>query len=161
MTPPYRVLFLCTGNCCRSQMAEGLLRQVGGERFASLSAGSRPAGYVHPLAIAAMDDMGIDIRGQRSKSWHDFADGSVDIAITLCDEAAAVASCPQWPGDVVRAHWPLPDPARHAGEERERRDLSRAVAGRLKSKIEMLASLPLADMSADAIAARLHWMASL
>lgn len=159
MTPPYRVLFLCTGNCCRSQMAEGLLRRVGGERFASLSAGSHPAGYVHPLAIAAMDDLGIDIRAQRSKHWDDFADELIDIAITLCDDAAA--QCPQWPGDAIVAHWPLPDPARHPGEERERRDLSRAVAVRLKTKVEALAALPLADLSADVIAERLRWMAAM
>src|SRR5271154_994598 len=96
-----RVLFLCTGNSSRSQMAEGLLRKSFGDRFEALSAGSPPGGYVHPLAIAAMREIGTDVSTQRSKSVREFLppDGRLpDVLITLCESAAQ--ECPAFPTDV-------------------------------------------------------------
>ncbi len=140
-----RVLFLCTGNSCRSQMAEAILRAVGGDRFEALSAGSHPAGFVHALAIDALRRMGISIGKPESKSWDRFADSPVDVVITLCDSAAA-ETCPVWPGDPIRAHWSLPDPAQHVGPEDECREYALRVAKRLRIKVRELVRL---DWSAD------------
>ena len=100
------ILFLCVGNSARSQMAEGLGKHFFGEQYTFLSAGSAPAGFVHPLAIAAMQEMGIDIRHYRSKSVDEIDQRDIDTVITLCAEEV----CPVFPGNVQRLHWPLPDP---------------------------------------------------
>lgn len=117
---PVRVLFLCTGNSCRSQMAEGLLRELGGARFVALSAGAKPAGYVHERAIAVMREIGIDISGQRSKSILEFLppDGvPPDVIISVC--SSAEKECPHFPGQVQRLHWPFDDPYHSRGSEDE------------------------------------------
>ncbi len=140
MADKRKILFLCTGNSCRSQMAEAILRYLAGDRFASLSAGSHPAGFVHPLAIETMRRLNIPMEKQTSKGWDEFADKPVDAVITLCDEAAGEA-CPAWPGDPITAHWSLPDPAYHPGTEEEGMDLALRVAQRLRTKIEALIEL--------------------
>ena len=140
-----KVLFLCTGNSCRSQMAEALLRAIAGDRFEALSAGSHPAGYIHDTAIEAMRRLDIPFAGQASKSWDEFAETAVDVVITLCDSAAA-ETCPVWPGDPIRVHWSLPDPAGHPGTKEERADFAVTIARRLRVKIEGLVNL---DWSAD------------
>ena len=104
-----RILFLCTGNAARSQMAEGLMRAYYGESVDVVSAGSRPAGWVHPLAIRALAEIGIDIRDQTSKSAEQFIDQTFDIVVTVCDSAAA--DCPIWPGAKRIEHWPIEDPS--------------------------------------------------
>jgi arsenate reductase len=106
---PQRVLILCTGNSARSQMAEGLLRARGGERFAVFSAGSAPSGEVHPGAIAAMAEIGLDISGHRSKSLREFVGQPFDAVLTVCDRAAE--ACPVFPGGGRRVHRDFPDPA--------------------------------------------------
>lgn len=131
------ILFLCTGNSCRSQMAEALLKHLGGGRFEALSAGSHPAGYVHDLAMAAMSQLGIIVVNARSKSWDEFMHARIDAVITLCDDAAN-ETCPVWPGEPVQAHWPLPDPAFHPGSDDERLAFAVQVASRLRLKIEGL-----------------------
>ncbi len=113
-----RVLFLCTGNSCRSQMAEGWLRALGGGDFDALSAGSKPAGYVHPRAIAAMAEVGIDIAAQRSKSIKEFlppVGQPPDLIISVC--SGAEKECPVFPGAVQRWHWPFDDPYHSQGDE--------------------------------------------
>ena len=154
MSDKRTVLFLCTGNSCRSQMAEALLRDMAGERFEAVSAGSQPAGYVHPLAIEALRRMNISTEGARSKSWDEFADQPVDVVITVCDQAAAL-ECPAWSGAPISAHWSLPDPAFHPGSEEERIAFAMAVANRLRAKIRGLIAV---DWAADAgqIAQRLE-----
>jgi arsenate reductase (thioredoxin) len=142
MPPPFRVLFICTGNCCRSQMAEALLRHLGGERFVALSAGSQPAGFVHPLAIQAMRHMGISTDGQYSKSFDDFAGQPLDITITVCDNAAAEV-CPRLPGGAPTAHWGLPDPSFAPGTAEDRLQAALVVARQARSWIERLIALPL------------------
>lgn len=111
------VLILCTGNSCRSQMAEGLLRAAAGDAFTVHSAGSRPAGRIHPRAIAAMGELGIDISGHRSKSVNEFLDRPVDLVISVCGDADA--ACPTFPGRTRRVHWGFEDPAHHEGTEEE------------------------------------------
>lgn len=114
---PVRVLFLCTHNSARSQMAEGALRQLGGERFEVFSAGTEPAG-VNPLAIRVMREVGIDIAGQRSKGMGEFLGRHFDYVITVCDQANE--SCPVLPGDPQRIHWSFPDPSAVQGSAAER-----------------------------------------
>ena len=143
MASRIKELFLCTGNCCRSQMAETLLRQIGGDRFESLSAGSHPAGHIHALAELAMERMGFATAGQRSKSWDEFADAQVDVVITLCDSAAN-EPCPIWPGAPLTVHWPHPDPAGLMGDEDERIAAAVRVAATLRRKIEKLVALDFA-----------------
>lgn len=116
-----RVLFLCTGNSCRSQMAEGLLREMAGERFEALSAGSNPAGYVHENAVLVMGQIGIDISSLRSKSINEFLppEGTPpDLIISVC--SGAEKDCPTFPGKVERWHWPFDDPAHAVGTNEEK-----------------------------------------
>ena len=102
-----RILFICTGNICRSQMAEGLARFHGGDRVAAFSAGSQPAGRVSKNAVLVMAEKGIDISGQRPKSISEFAGQTFDYVITLCDHARQ--SCPFFPGG-PHLHWSIADP---------------------------------------------------
>jgi protein-tyrosine-phosphatase len=112
--PPLRVLFLCTHNIARSQMAEALLRHLGGERVEVFSAGNQPA-QVHPAAIRAMAEIGLDISHQRSKSIEEFVDQTFDYVITVCDRVREV--CPVFPNDPTSIHWSFPDPAAIEGPE--------------------------------------------
>ncbi len=114
MAEPMRVLILCTANSARSQMAEGVLRQMAGDRVAAFSAGTRPSS-VNPFAIRAMGEIGVDIGGQRSKSVTEFAGQPFDAVITVCDHAAE--TCPVFPGRAERIHWSFPDPAAVEGDE--------------------------------------------
>ena len=122
--PKPKVLFLCTGNSCRSQMAEGLLRSLAGDRFEAHSAGTAPHG-VNPGAIAAMREIGIDISGHRSDSVDSYLGTGVDTVITVCDRAAA--GCPAFPEQADMVHWSFEDPARAVGSEEERRAVFRRV----------------------------------
>ena len=111
------VLILCTGNSCRSHMAEGILRNVAGDVLDAQSAGSDPAGFVHPLAIRALADISIDISGNTSKHMRDFLERDVETVITVCDNADQ--ACPTFPSQANRHHWPFPDPAKAKGSEEE------------------------------------------
>lgn len=111
------ILILCTGNSCRSHLAEGLLRRALGDAFIVASAGSKPAGYVHPLAIRAMAEICIDIATHRSKHLEEFLDQEVETVITVCGNADQ--ACPMFPGQVNRHHWGFDDPAHATGSEDE------------------------------------------
>ncbi|MBI1826981.1 MAG: arsenate reductase ArsC [Planctomycetes bacterium] len=139
---PIKVLFLCTANSCRSQMAEAILRQVGGERFEAFSAGSQPAGFVHALAIDALAAIGVPIGDQRSKSWNELAATEFDAVITLCDSAAE--ACPNFSGPAIRAHWSTPDPAMHIGSDDARLEFAVLIAQRLRNKIQRLTEIDFA-----------------
>jgi len=121
-------------------MAEAILRHLGGDRFEAFSAGSHPAGFIHPLTIEAMGVLDIPVEGQTSKSWDEFADTHVDVVITVCD-AAASETCPAWPGDAIAVHWSLPDPAYFPGDEDERVRFAIQIAQRIRAKIEGLIEL--------------------
>lgn len=112
-----RVLILCTGNSCRSHMAEGLLRRAAGDLIEVHSAGSKPAGYVHPKAIAVLAEIGIDISAHTSKSMNEFLDRDIATVITVCGNADQ--ACPRYPGQVHRHHWGFDDPAHATGSEDE------------------------------------------
>lgn len=120
-----RVLILCTGNSCRSQMAEGLINHHLSGRWEAYSAGSVPSGRVHPLAIAAMAEIGIDISGHRSESVEIYRNLSPELVITVCDNAAR--NCPLWLGAGEKVHIPFVDPAEAEGSEAERMAFFRAV----------------------------------
>lgn len=128
-----RVLFLCTHNSARSQMAEGLLRELGGERFDAHSAGTEAA-VVRPLAISAMREIGIDISGHRSKTLDRYVNAPFDLVITVCDDARE--ACPVFPGATEQRHWSLPDPAAATGTGEDRLAVFREVRDELRRRIE-------------------------
>ncbi len=128
-----RVLILCTGNSARSQMAEGLMRSMGGDKFDVESAGT-VASFVRPQAIAAMAEIGIDITGHRSKCLDEFLDTAFDHIITVCDNANQ--TCPAFPGKAERTHWSLEDPAEVDGTEEEKLAAFREIRDQLIIKIK-------------------------
>ncbi|MCU1334523.1 MAG: protein tyrosine phosphatase [Bryobacterales bacterium] len=132
MNERQRILFLCTGNSARSQIAEGLLRHEAGEHFDVFSAGTRPS-LVRPEAIAVMNEIGIDISGQRSKSVDEFRGQALDVVVTVCDHANE--SCPVFPGNTLRLHWPFEDPASVEGTEEQRKDAFRKTRDRIHGRI--------------------------
>lgn len=111
-----RVLVLCTGNSCRSVMAEALINDLGGGRYQAWSAGSHPTGSVHPQSIATLKRHGIEPGRPRSKSWSEFTEHSFDLVITVCDQAAG-ESCPLFHGTPKKLHWSTPDPAKATGTD--------------------------------------------
>ena len=133
-----RVLFLCTHNSARSQMAEGILRHLSGGRIEAFSAGSQPTN-LHPLAVRAMAKMGIDISNQRSKHLDEFLDQPFDFIVTVCDRIRE--SCPTFPGDPERIHWSFIDPAIVEGSEKERYGAFEQVALQLTNRIRYLVIL--------------------
>ena len=128
-----RVLFLCTHNSARSQMAEGLLRALGGQRFEAFSAGTE-ATHVRPLAVRAMAELGIDISGQESKTLERYLDQPFDAVITVCDQANE--ACPVFFGASQRLHWSLPDPSQATGTEEQQLAVYRDVRDALRERIE-------------------------
>src|SRR5438270_13632850 len=131
--PQPRVLFLCTHNSARSQMAEGLLRQLGGDRFDVFSAGTE-ATHVRPLAIRAMAELGIDISGQQSKTLDRYLGEPFDDVITVCDTANE--ACPIFPGAKQRRHWSFEDPSKATGSEDEQLAVYRRVRDEIRVRIE-------------------------
>ena len=137
MSKPH-VLILCTGNSCRSHMAEGILRHAAGDLFEVSSAGSKPAGYVHPKAIAALAELGIDIAHHTSKHMNDFLSRDVNTVITVCGNADQ--ACPMFPGQVNRYHWGFSDPAHATGTEDEIMAEFRTVRDQIKLVFEAYAA---------------------
>src|SRR3712207_2491670 len=128
-----KVLFLCTHNSARSQMAEGLLRHLAGDRFEVMSAGTEAA-HVRPLAIRAMDEIGVDISSQESKTLERYLREPFDYVITVCDDANE--ACPFFPGASNRLHWSFEDPSRAGGSEEERLAIFRRVRDEIREHIE-------------------------
>lgn len=132
------ILILCTGNSCRSHLAEGLLRRALNDDFIVASAGSNPAGYVHPLAIKAMAEIGIDISAHRSKHLNEFLDQNVETVITVCGNADQ--ACPMFPGQMNRHHWGFDDPAHATGSEDEQMQVFRRVRDEIARVFEAYAA---------------------
>ena len=132
------VLILCTGNSCRSHMAEGILRHAAGDLFEVFSAGSKPAGYVHPKAIAALAELGIDISQHASKHMNEFLTRDIHTVITVCGNADQ--ACPLFPGQVNRHHWGFVDPAHATGTEEEIMAVFRTVRDQIKLVFEAYAA---------------------
>ena len=131
------ILILCTGNSCRSHMAEGILRAAAGETVAVASAGAAPAGYVHPLAIEVLKEIDIDISGHTSKHLDEFLAQDVHTVITVCGNADQ--ACPVFPGQAVKYHWPFDDPAHATGTEAEQLAVFRRVRDEIRAKFEAYA----------------------
>jgi len=132
------VLILCTGNSCRSHMAEGILRAAAGDLVEVHSAGSNPAGYVHPHAIEVLGEIGLDISAHTSKHMNDFLDRDIDTVITVCGNADQ--ACPVFPGQVHRYHWPFDDPAHATGTEEEVTAEFRRVRDEIRQVFEAYAA---------------------
>ena len=128
-----RILILCTGNSARSQIAEGLMRHLGGNDLEVFSAGTHPAGVVHPLAVSAMSARGIDISGQTSKAMSQFEGRPFDFVITVCDDA--LQECPNFPGAKKQLHWSTPDPSFVSGSAHERLEAFRTTVLALENRI--------------------------
>ena len=137
-----RVLILCTGNSCRSQMAEELWESLGKGEWEAESAGSKPSGYVHPLAIEAMRELEIDLSENTSKHLDQFTEQNFDLVVTVCDNAKE--SCPVFSGATLTLHWPFDDPADATGTDEEKMKIFRRVRDEIKTKIQTF----LADESA-------------
>jgi arsenate reductase len=141
----YEVLFICTHNSARSIMAEAMMNAAGRGRFRVHSAGSSPAGRVHPMAIDTLAWMRLPTDGYRSKDWAEFArpgSPALDFVFTVCDKAAG-ESCPVWPGQPMTAHWGVEDPAAVQGDADVQRKVFRDVATTLKRRIDLMLALPL------------------
>ncbi len=136
MTKP-SVLILCTGNSCRSHLAEGTLRHVAGHLFEVHSGGSKPAGFVHPKAIEVMKEIGIDISHHTSKHMNEFLNRKIDTVITVCGNADQ--ACPIFPGQVNRYHWGFEDPAQATGTDEEILAVFRRVRDEIKRVFESYA----------------------
>ena len=131
------VLILCTGNSCRSHLAEGLLRAAAGDLLEVASAGSKPAGYVHPLSVEVMQELGIDISSHHSKHMDEFLSRDVETVITVCGNADQ--ACPMFPGQRNRHHWGFDDPAHATGSKEEQLVVFRRVRDEIKRVFEAYA----------------------
>ena len=132
------ILILCTGNSCRSHLAEGILRAAVGESAEVASAGSDPAGHVHPMAVEVMKEIEIDISAHTSKHLDEFLQREVHTVITVCGNADQ--ACPIFPGQAEKHHWPFDDPAKATGSEEEIRAVFRRVRDEIRAKFEAYAA---------------------
>lgn len=148
---PYNVLFLCTGNSCRSIMAEAIMNRVGAGKFRAFSAGSMPKGVVNPHALALLEKLNFETTGFRSKPWDEFSHTTnpeapeLDFVFTVCDDAAGEV-CPIWPGQPMSAHWGVPDPALASGNDAEIAVAFADAYRMLNNRIGIFASLPMASL---------------
>lgn len=128
-----KVLILCTGNSCRSQMAQAIWQDAGDSEWMAMSAGSRPSGYVHPLALRSIEELGLPIDGLESKSVDLFVGEEIDLAVTVCDHAKE--ACPVLPGVKQTLHWPFEDPADATGSDDEKIIQFRKIRDQIKKRI--------------------------
>lgn len=152
----YNVLFLCTGNSARSIMAEALLNRMGRGRFQAFSAGSHPAGRVHPMAVKTLEQNHLVTQQARSKSWDEFATTDappMHFVFTVCDHAAQEV-CPIWPGQPMTAHWGIPDPAAVDGSDQEKERAFQLAFRELSARIGIFTSLRLEAL--DQLALQRH-----
>ena len=140
------VLILCTGNSCRSVLGEALINHLGGDGFKAFSAGSHPTGKVNPNALATLKRHGISTEGFSSQSWDEFDGKGIDIAITVCDQAAGEV-CPVYLNSAIRAHWGLPDPAYVTGSQEIVEAAFENTYMALDKRIRQLLALPIETMS--------------
>ena len=151
----YKILILCTGNSCRSIIGEALLNHLGKGRVKAYSAGSHPTGRVNPNALAILKKHGIPTTGFSSKSWETLQGVSIDIVITVCDQAAG-ETCPAYLDKALKAHWGLPDPAGVTGNEQEIKAAFHATYDALKRRVKRLLALPLESLSEQELVDRLN-----
>jgi arsenate reductase len=149
------VLFLCTGNSCRSILAEAALNHLGGDKFKAYSAGSFPTGEVHPLSLETLKSYNISTNGYHSKSWDELEGQKIDIVITVCDNAAG-ETCPVFLGKTIKAHWGVPDPAKFEGTDVEIKAEFERIYTMLERRICALINLPLEQMDTSELQQQLN-----
>ena len=137
MVKPFNILFICTHNRCRSVLAEVIANAQFEGFFQAFSAGSQPAGEIHPLTLQFLEARGLPTEGLNSQSWDDFADQEFDLVVTVCDSAAN-ESCPLWMSDAPRAHWGMADPSRAEGDDADIERAFFAVMDALESQLAEL-----------------------
>ena len=155
---PLNVLFVCTANSARSVLAEALINHWGRGKFVGYSAGSKPRGQVHPIALELLRQMKMPVEGLRSKSWDEFARPGApefDFIFTVCDNAAN-ESCPAYPGKAMRAHWGVADPALAKGTETDQWLAFREAFRELENRIKVFTSLPIRSLDRARLQERLH-----
>lgn len=154
------VLVLCTGNSCRSVLGEALFNHLGKGRTQAFSAGSFPSGQVNANALATLQRHGLSTEGYRSQSWDEFAEHNIDIAITVCDNAAGEV-CPAYLKTAVRVHWGLPDPAHVSGTEAEIQAAFESTYRALEKRIKEMLALPLEDLTDNELKILLNQIGSV
>lgn len=155
-----KILVLCTGNSCRSIMAEGLLNHYGKDRVLAFSAGSSPTGTVHPTSLAILKRHNINNQDYRSKSWDEFKDKPIDILITVCDNAAGEV-CPIFHGNPIKAHWGVSDPAHFQGTPAQIEMEFDRIFIMLEKRVKALLRFPLEQMDKDELRQKLNEIGSL
>ncbi len=153
----FSVLFLCTGNSCRSVFAESILNRIGDGRYRGYSAGSHPTGAINPYTIEVLQRFDHPTEHLHSKSWDEFAHADapkMDFIITVCDQAAGEA-CPVWPGKPAVAHWSFPDPAKFKGPENETRKFFTTVYGQIANALTAFATLPIESLDENELKQKL------
>jgi len=149
-----RILYICTHNRCRSILSEALTNHLGGENLRAASAGSEPAGEVHPLSLKFLKERGIDTEDLFSKSWHEVTDFRPDLVITVCDSAAA-EPCPLWMGNASKLHWNLQDPSKLVGTEEELRKAFYATMDEIEARVAELKKVARRNLDAHRLEAAL------
>lgn len=149
-----KILYVCTHNRCRSILSEAITQQLSGDRLIAFSAGSQPAGQVHPLSLKYLEEKGYDTNNLISQSWDDFESEQPDIVITVCDSAAN-EPCPVWFGDTLTVHWSLPDPSKLDGGEVVVKEAFFDVIKTIEQRVQKLLDLNLESMSRNDLQAAL------
>ncbi|MBN8542756.1 MAG: arsenate reductase ArsC [Alphaproteobacteria bacterium] len=155
-----KILVLCTGNSCRSVMAEGLLNHYSQDKVLAFSAGSFPTGTVHPMSLATIKRNGINDQGYRSKSWDEFIDQPIDILITVCDNAAGEV-CPIFPSKPIKTHWGTPDPTHFKGTQAEIEAEFDRVFTILEKRVKAFLRLPFDKMTQEELLQKLNEIGAL
>lgn len=150
-----KILFICTHNRCRSVLCEAITNDLAKGRISAYSAGSQPAGEVHPLTIKYLQQRGINTQGLKSRSWDEFEHIHPDVVITVCDDAAN-ESCPVWFGDSVTVHWALPDPSRQEGSPADVENAFQCVMGTVERRIRALLDQHLDKLSGGELKSQLQ-----
>ena len=162
-TREFNVLFLCTGNSARSIMAECAMNRWGKGKFKASSAGSHPAGAVHPMTLQLLNELNYETRRLRSKSWDEFArpdSPPLDFVFTVCDKVAG-EMCPVWPGQPITAHWGAADPAAFVGSEEAKRRFFLRIYTELENRIKIFTSLPFESLDRFALERRVREIGAL
>jgi len=141
-----KILYICTHNRCRSILSEAITNYFSQGRLQAFSAGSQPAGQVHPLSLTFLKEKGFSIDGLESQSWDTFESEQPDIVVTVCDSAASEA-CPIWFGDAIKVHWGLSDPSKLQGDEGQVRDAFFGVMDIIEQRVKKLLDLDLDNLS--------------